>query len=54
MAEGNGEFKRLARELLEAWDIWIDADRWGGAELDALAEVVRKLREQVEPHQAET
>jgi len=29
------------------WDTWIDADAWSGDELDALADVVKRLREQL-------
>jgi len=41
------ELERLVRELLDAWDRWIDADSWSGDELDALADVVKRLREQL-------
>ena len=42
------ELERLVRELLEAWDAWIDADAWSGDELDALADVIKSLRERLE------
>jgi len=43
------ELERLVRELLDAWDIWIDAD-WSGPEFDALARIMKALREEVETH----
>ncbi|MHB8620539.1 MAG: hypothetical protein ACYDAG_13360 [Chloroflexota bacterium] len=42
-----GDLERLVLELLDAWDAWIDADAWSGDELDALADVVKRLREQL-------
>jgi len=40
--------KRLVRQLLEAWDQWIDADGWHGPELDRLAETVKLLRDELQ------
>ncbi|MDE3075268.1 MAG: hypothetical protein KGJ86_07550 [Chloroflexota bacterium] len=42
------EIKRLVRELLEAWDGWVDSDEWSGSEYDALAEAIKRLRQQLE------
>ena len=42
------EMKRLVRELLEAWDSWVDSDDWSGPDYDVLAEAIRRLREQLE------
>jgi len=42
------DLERLIRELLDAWDEWIDADGWSGPKLDALAATVARLREAVD------
>jgi hypothetical protein len=42
------ELERLVRELLDAWNAWMDADGWSGAELDRLAEIVEQLRAEMQ------
>ena len=42
------ELKRLVRELLDAWDAWMDTDEWSGPAYDELAEAVRRLREHLD------
>jgi hypothetical protein len=42
------EFRRLVRQLLDAWDAWMDTDAWSGPEYDALATAVEALRRHLE------
>jgi len=42
------ELKRLVQRLIEAWDAWIDSDRWEGPEYDTLAAAVEALRRHIE------
>jgi hypothetical protein len=42
------ELERLVRELLDAWNDWMDADGWSGVELDRLAGIVEQIRAEVQ------
>ena len=42
------EIEPLVRQLIVAWDAWIESDSWSGPEFDALNDAAEALRAHVE------